>query len=53
MQSNAGMATQTEESRLALRANLRSHLALWLVGSFVRSLVGWLPDITADLVASY
>ena len=32
MQSNAGMAKQTEERRLALHANLRSHLALWLVG---------------------
>ena len=45
MQSNARMAKQTEERRLALRENLRSHLALWLVG--------WLPDIRADLVASY
>jgi hypothetical protein len=53
MQSNAGMAKQTEECRLALRANLRSHLALWSVGRLVGWLFGWLPDIRADLFASY
>ena len=35
MQSNALMAKQTEERRLELRANLRSHLSLWSVAWLV------------------
>jgi len=39
MQSNAGMAKQTEERRLALHAKLRSHLVLWLISWLVGSTI--------------